>query len=59
MAQQVPFTFPLAGPEVIVDSLRATLAELKGNSTKVGVAIISQVSSSVAVHLSVDPLVHC
>jgi hypothetical protein len=40
----VPFAFPLAGPEPIVDSLRTTLAYLKGNGTKVGVAIISQVS---------------
>eukprot|EP01044_Picomonas_judraskeda_P009548 COSAG03_NODE_1167_length_4661_cov_157.197109_2_plen_319_part_00 len=53
----VPFTFPLAGPEVIVDSLRTTLAQLKANNTKVGVAIISQVSSWPAILLPVAELV--
>lgn len=53
----VPFTFPLKGPEVIVESLRATLAELKSNGTKVGVAIISQVSAWPAIMLPVPELV--
>jgi selenocysteine lyase/cysteine desulfurase len=53
----VPFTFPLAGPDVIVDSLHDTLAQLKANNTKVGVAIISQVSSWPAILLPVSDLV--
>ena len=53
----VPFTFPLKGPEVIVDSLRATLKQLKANNTRVGVAIISQVSSWPAILLPVSELV--
>jgi selenocysteine lyase/cysteine desulfurase len=47
----VPFTFPLTGPEVIVESLRTTLAQLKANGTKPGLAIISQVSSWPAILL--------
>eukprot|EP01052_Picozoa_sp_SAG31_P011485 SAG31_NODE_651_length_13184_cov_4.999541_6_plen_484_part_00 len=53
----VPFTFPVSGPEIIVDALRTTLAYLKGNGTKVGVAIISQVSSWPAILLPVAELV--
>ena len=53
----VPVSFPLAGPQVIVDSLRATLARLRANGTRVGVAIVSQVSSWPAIVLPVRELV--
>lgn len=53
----MPLTFPVAGPETIVDALKATLKMLKAQNKRASVCVVSQVSSAPAIVFPVAEIV--